>query len=128
VKSATKFDHTSGVTKLNVLYYPLVAPILRKRVFPTYCAPRNLLNRPSSYTDLFKKVMAKIWSSKNRAFNDRFVRSKPRINLNKMVIKAMFRGTKLFRGLKPHVHKKNSRYFSRYLVNKFAHYNVKPNK
>lgn len=128
VKSSTKFDNVSGVTKLNVLYYPLVVPILRKRIFPTYCAPRNLLSKPSSYTKPFKKVIAKIWSSKNRAFNDRFIRSKARVNLNKLVMKSMFRGTKLFRGLKPFIHKKSNSLFSKYLANKFLHYSIKSNR
>ena len=73
--------------------------------------------------------MAKIWSSKNRAFNDRFIRAKPRINLNKRVVKAMFRGTKSFRGFKAAAHNRNnSLEFSKYLRNKFAHYNAKPNR
>lgn len=136
VKSVTKYDVTTGVTKLNVLYYPLVSPILRTRLFPTYCAPRNLLNKPSSYTESFKKVMAKVWSSKNRAFNDRFIRAKPRPNLNRMVMKAMFRGTKLFRGFKKVLlvnKRKNQskiriKKISKYLKDKFTHYETKKNR
>lgn len=137
VKSTTKHDAVTGVTKLNVLYYPLVSPILRKRVFPTYCSPRNLLNQPSSYTESFKKVMAKVWSSKNRAFDNRFIRAKPRPNLNRIVMKAMFRGTKLFRGFKKLIlvnkHKKfklktRVKKVSKYLKNKFTHYDTKKNR
>lgn len=44
--------------------------------------------------------------SKNREFNNRFVRAKVYKNLNKMVTKAMFRGTKLFYGRKLYLTKR----------------------
>lgn len=60
VKSATRFDPNSNVIKLNVLYYPLVAPMLRKRLFPTYCTPRALLSKPSYYNASLKGLIAKV--------------------------------------------------------------------
>lgn len=104
-------------------------PILRKRMFPTYCAPRNLLNRPSNYTPEFKKVVSKVWSSKNRAFTDRFVRSKKRLKLNLVIRKAMFRGTKLFLGFKKKINsgcQPNVKSRS-YIKNKFSNYLTKKN-
>jgi hypothetical protein len=114
-----------------VLYYPLVSPILRKRAFPTYCSSRSLLAKPASYTASFKRVVSKIWSSKNRAFTNRFIRAKPRINFNRIVRKAMFRGTKLFRGFKSKLRKNNFNYAlktRKYLKNKFTHYLTCKNK
>lgn len=60
VKSTTKFDINSNVLKLNILYYPLVAPILRKRTFPTYCTPRALLSKSTNYSDLLKELVNKV--------------------------------------------------------------------
>lgn len=130
IKSTTKFDSITGVAKLKVLYYPLVSPLLRKSVFPTYCAPRNLLSKVGVYTKPFKTVMAKIWTSKSNAFINRFIRSKPRPNLNKIVKKAMFRGTKLFRGFKKHSRINNikSGRVRKYLKNKFVNYRTKKNR
>lgn len=60
VKSAARFDSNSNVIKLNVLYYPLVMPMLRKRLFPTYCTPRALLSKSSSYNTSLKGLIAKV--------------------------------------------------------------------
>lgn len=134
VRSSSRYDTMTGVTKLQLLYYPLVAPLLRKKRFPTYCAPRGLLNRPSSYTPAFKRVISKVWSAKSRAFTDRFVRAKKRIKMNLVVRKAMFRGTRLFRGFKRKLRRhsglevhsmKRSR---KYLHNKLINYRIKKNR
>jgi hypothetical protein len=140
VKSATKFNDSSGIAKFNVLYYPLVSPILRKRMFPTYCAPRRLLYKPTKYTEPFKKLVAKVWSLKNREFTERFTRAKRRKNLNRMITKAMFRGTKLFHGFKTFL-SKNSNFNTskkvnswkritthKYLRSKIANYLIKKNR
>lgn len=119
VKSNTSHNTTSDLTKLNVLYYPLIAPLLRKRVFPTYMFPRVLLNKPTTYSLGFKSTISKIWLSKNQEFNNRFVRTKVRKNLNKMITKTMFRGTKLFIGRKSVVSKHKKQIYNWTKTNEF---------
>lgn len=132
VRSSTKFDARTGVTRLNLLYYPLVAPLSRKRVFPTYCAPRRLLNRPSSYTPAFRRVVSRIWVAKSSAFSNRFIKRRRRRRFNLMVRKAMFRGTKLFRGLKRRLRRANGvrsiRSSRARLRARLIHYRVRKNR
>ena len=100
VKSSSRNIISSGVSKLNILYYPLATPLTRKRVFPVYSSPRGLLNKLATYNPKFKNLVSRIWVSKNQEFNNRFVRTKKRKNFNKFITKAMFRGSKLFIGRK----------------------------
>jgi hypothetical protein len=105
VKLTTRSDLQSSFKKVNLLYYPQINPISRKRVFPVYCAPRNLLSKKAVYSDAFKKFIAKYWAVKNKEFTDRFVRTKARKNLNKWISKTIFKGEKLLKRLKKY--KKN---------------------
>jgi hypothetical protein len=45
VKSYSNFDSASGVVNLNLLYYPIFTPTLRKKSQPTYLLRRSLLNK-----------------------------------------------------------------------------------
>lgn len=119
VKSSSNINTISGIVKLNILYYPLVTPLLRKRIFPTYTFPRALLNKPSIYSSRFKNIISKAWVIKNQEFNNRFVRIKARKNLNKFVTKTMFRGAKLFIGRKLLFSKYKKQSFNWNKTNKF---------
>ena len=100
VKFQAKENMASKFVQVNVLYYPLVVSTFRNRVFPTYCLPRKILNKPQNYNTVFKNVLSKIWSVKTQKFNNRFVRSKIKKNINEMITKAMFTGSKPFLGSK----------------------------
>ena len=45
VKSVSNVDQSTNVITLNILYYPLYAPFLRKKAQPTYLVRRSLLNK-----------------------------------------------------------------------------------
>ena len=45
VKSVSNVDQSTNVVTLNILYYPLYAPFLRKKAQPTYLMRRSLLNK-----------------------------------------------------------------------------------
>jgi hypothetical protein len=100
VKFQAKENAASKFAQVNVLYYPLVVSTSRNRVFPTYCLPRKILSKPQNYNTDFKNVLSKIWSFKTQKFNNRFVRSKIKKNVNEMITKAMFFGSKPFLGSK----------------------------
>lgn len=110
VKSSSN-NSSSGV-QLNILYYPLATPLLRKRIFPVYSSPRGLLNKLNSYNNTLKKLISQVWISKNQEFNNRFVRTKKRKNLNKFISKAMFKGSKFFLGNKSNVNKYKTQKFN----------------
>lgn len=99
VKSSLSKNSVDSVN-LNVLYYPLTSPMLRNRTFPLYAAPRSLLSKSHKYNSQFKTLVSKVWSFKTREFNNRFVRAKIKKNLNSMITKALFIGTKSFYGSK----------------------------
>jgi hypothetical protein len=45
VKSISKLDQNTGVINLNLLYYPIFEPFLRKEAQPTYLLRRSLMNK-----------------------------------------------------------------------------------
>lgn len=99
VKSSFNKNSTDSVN-INVLYYSLTSPILRSRLFPLYAAPRSLLSKSHKYNFQFKNLVSKVWTSKIREFNNRFVRTKIKKNLNNMITKSLFVGVKSFYGYK----------------------------
>lgn len=119
VKSNSYTNNASGVAYLNILYYPLVTPTTRKRIFPVYSWPRGLLNKLMMYSNKFKNLISKAWLSKNQEFNNRFVRTKRRKNLNKFITKSMYRGSKLFIGKKSFAFKCRKKCFSWNKTNTF---------
>lgn len=93
VKSSLKVNNL-GTPQLKILYYPIMAPIERNKVFPRYCALKRTLNTPKNYNIKFKQLLSKIWQVKKREFNNRFVRTQRRKNLNEWLTRMMFDGTK----------------------------------
>jgi hypothetical protein len=133
VKSNSAHSTNSGSVKLNILYYPLATPLLRKRIFPVYSSPRTLLNKPAVYNTKFKDLISRVWVSKNLEFNNRFVRAKKRKNFNKFVTKAMFLGSKLFIGRKAATIKSSKQAFNwnktnSLLGNKYINYTSSKNQ
>jgi hypothetical protein len=93
VRTVTKLEPSSGILKLKCLYYPLVAPLLRKKLLPRYCLPRWTLNKVGYYNNNFRALIDRLWVLKKTEFNSRFVKTRSRKNLNHWLQLAMFRGS-----------------------------------
>lgn len=110
-------NNNSGTLVVRILYYHLITPLLRNRPFPLYLIPRSLLNKVHTFNKGFKSVVSKIWISKTREFNNRFVRIKRKKNLHKLITSSMFYGIKSFLGFKNKtIYSKKQKFTSNYFI------------
>lgn len=93
VKSSSSYNSRSGFITINGLVYPLTDSIKRKVNFPIYTFPKNLISSTSRLDSNFLNLLKKLWVSKSSEFDDRFISSKRKKNLNKWLTKRMFRGS-----------------------------------
>ena len=98
VKSSATIDPSSSTVKLNIIYYPIHTPYLRKKIQPTHSLRRLLLNKV--YGADFKKggrFLSKSWDALNIfSLHRKSARRKKRLKewmVKANILKARFRGT-----------------------------------
>lgn len=100
VKSSSKLNYITGAIDLKILYYPLAAPLLYKKIFPTYCFPQKLVNKSVYFEKNFINFIKNLWEKKREVYERRFLSTKLKVHLNKWLRNAMFRGSTLHRHYK----------------------------
>jgi hypothetical protein len=95
VKSSMKYNSYSGIINCKVLYYPLIMPIVRKKIFPTYGAFRSILYKVTGSSSSLEKLLYRLWFIKMRIFILRFIRTpNKKKNINKKLTLSMWKGNK----------------------------------
>jgi hypothetical protein len=125
VRLNTSVEPYSGRVQVKVLYYPLAAPLVRVKLFPTYLRFRSLLNHLSFRVNIPSRVLAfRLWQLKRFEFNQRFTKAKVKRQLNQWLTTSMFRGacsplhqTRVVRAS-----------VSSKIYRRFAHYSMRPNR